>query len=97
MRCYPLQLHYLVAPVEIPCHCVLFVVPKRRVKRATARNKIKRQLRAAYRQHKHLLYAQKKTTYLFLSYVYIGHAQAVKFDQLSNSISKTVKHLCDYV
>jgi ribonuclease P protein component len=42
---------YAGAPVQ-----VLIICPKKRFKRAHTRNRIKRQIREMYRQHKHLLW-----------------------------------------
>ncbi|PID69572.1 MAG: ribonuclease P protein component [Flavobacteriales bacterium] len=54
---YPLLLKYL--PIEHPGNFpvqIAFSVPKKKIKKATQRNRIKRQLREIYRQHKNDLY-----------------------------------------
>ncbi len=53
---FPLRIVYM--PVEgenLPAATILISVPKKRFKRAVKRNRVKRQVREAYRKNKHLL------------------------------------------
>ena len=54
---------------QVVNHQALFSVPKSRLKKAVDRNKIKRRLREAYRQHKHLMTSSPRPPYT-LGYVY---------------------------
>lgn len=52
---FPLRVVYLpVEELDVPVS-ILVSVPKRRFKRAVKRNRVKRQIREAYRLNKHLL------------------------------------------
>ncbi|WP_308762358.1 ribonuclease P protein component [uncultured Bacteroides sp.] len=53
---FPLRIVYM--PVEgdtLPIATILISVPKKRFKRAVKRNRVKRQIREAYRKHKQIL------------------------------------------
>lgn len=53
---FPLRIVYM--PVEgekLPIASILISVPKKRFKRAVKRNRVKRQIREAYRKHRQLL------------------------------------------
>lgn len=53
---FPLRIVYMpVEGEELPAVSVLISVPKKRFKRAVKRNRVKRQIREAYRKHKYLL------------------------------------------
>jgi ribonuclease P protein component len=52
---YPLRAIYRLVEGEGPTASILISVPKKRFKRAVKRNRVKRQLREAYRRQKHLL------------------------------------------
>lgn len=54
---FPLRVVYMpVEPAEgDEAASILISVPKKRFKRAVKRNRVKRQVREAYRKHKHLL------------------------------------------
>ncbi|MDF9800636.1 ribonuclease P protein component [Catalinimonas alkaloidigena] len=69
---YPIRLIYL--PVEeLEHHQVLFTVPRRHFKKAVDRNRLKRQMREAYRQHKHLItYKSPGDVHFLLGYIYIA-------------------------
>ena len=55
MSAYPLRLVYLPVERDGVGAKVLISVPKRHFKRAVKRNRVKRQVREAYRMHKQLL------------------------------------------
>ncbi len=58
---------------DVPARC-LINAPKKKFKRATDRNRIKRQIREAYRKNKHELYRllNEKDYQLHVSITYIG-------------------------
>lgn len=62
MAAYPLRLVYLKTQTgeDIPPAQMLVSVPKRCFKRAVKRNRVKRQVREAYRKNKHILYDKLK-------------------------------------
>ncbi|MEM9846453.1 MAG: ribonuclease P protein component [Bacteroidota bacterium] len=96
---YPLRLVWLsmdkeavdIAPVQIA-----FSVPKKKFKSAVDRNRIKRQMREAWRLNKHLLYEQiasRSFTYVFMI-IYVGKQQvpyAEIAQQTQQIIQKFVK------
>ena len=72
---FPLKLLYLTS-TEISQSQVLFTVPKRNFKKAVDRNRIKRQMREAYRSHKHTIpYSADKDAHFLLAYIYIAREQ----------------------
>ena len=89
---YPIRFIYL--PVaDLPCHQVLFSVPKRNFKRAVDRNRIKRQMREAYRLHKHLIpYNPANNVRFLLAYIYIGK-QKIAYQQLETKIKQSLNRL----
>ena len=58
MSCYPLRAVYALVPMadDGSSAKMMVSVPKRHFKRAVKRNRVKRQVREAYRKQKHLLY-----------------------------------------
>lgn len=58
MAAFPLRLVYMKSPAgeDGPAAQMLVSVPKRCFKRAVKRNRVKRQVREAYRKNKHILY-----------------------------------------
>ena len=52
---FPFKIIYLKADPALPSHQVLFSVPKKNFKRAVDRNKIKRQLKEAFRLNKSII------------------------------------------
>jgi ribonuclease P protein component len=88
---YPVVLYYQkYQPDNYPYHKVLVSVSKKNFKKSVVRNKIKRRIREAYRQHKHLLYNKKPDLPFLLGYVYISkNIQSYKSieEQVINSIN----------
>ena len=87
---FPLALYYLqYEPEKSPFNKLLVSVPKKHFKRSVVRNKIKRRIREAYRQHKHLMYNKTGGLPFLLGYVYISkNVQSYKSieEQVINSI-----------
>jgi ribonuclease P protein component len=67
---FPLKLIYKQTPFESPFPVrAMFVVPKKKHKRANKRNTIKRRMREVYRLHKHSLYEAIKTQKIDLMFI----------------------------
>lgn len=65
MTAFPLRVVYLVQEADepqMPQVQMMVSVPKRCFKRAVRRNRVKRQVREAYRKHKQMLFAQLAAT-----------------------------------
>lgn len=72
---FPVKLIYLSSS-EISQNQVLFAVPRRNFKKAVERNRIRRQMREAYRLHKHRIsYSPDKDVRFLLAYIYIARKQ----------------------
>ena len=91
-------LYIEVPQSEQPSCRVVFSVPKRSFKKAVDRNRIKRQMREVYRQHKHLLYkhltAKQKHIHIYIIY---GAKQIVSFDELSQNLIQALQLLANKV
>ena len=72
LKQYPLKLLYLKAdlPVEVKCQAAM-AVPKKRIKHAVKRNRIKRLMREAYRLNKASIFNRIVGNYALL-FLYIG-------------------------
>lgn len=67
---FPLKLIYKQSEFESPFPVrSMFVVPKKKHKRANKRNTIKRRMREVYRLHKHNLYETLKTQKIDLMFI----------------------------
>ena len=89
----PLKLMYLPAEFmsDFPARC-MFVVPKKKFKRANKRNALKRRMREAYRLHKEDLYKALGDRKLDLAFIYLSHEPA---DYAS--IEASIKHLLTFL
>lgn len=89
-KLFPLALYYMqYEPEGFPFYKLLISVPKKHFKKSVVRNKIKRRIREAYRQHKHLMYNKTSGLPFLLGYVYISkNVQSYKSieEQVINSI-----------
>lgn len=93
MSAYPLRVVFMpVASTETPSPAIVLVsVSKRHFKLAVNRNRVKRQVREAYRRHKHLLNAaleRQPECHLLLAFLWLS-------DRLYSSaeVDRHVKHL----
>jgi ribonuclease P protein component len=68
-----------------------FAVPKRNFKLAVARNGVKRQLREAFRLHKHLLSAESGRKFALL-FLYLGKDKP-QYAQLEASVQKLLEEM----
>lgn len=83
---YPLRFVYY-APQDAPPGQpqVLISVSKRYFKRATDRNRLKRQIREAYRLNKHILYQNPEQAPQLLGILYIGKEKK-SFDSIQKKL-----------
>jgi ribonuclease P protein component len=76
-----------------------FAVPKRMVKKATARNRIKRQLRAAFQRQENVLrgtFLAKPNVYSLI-FMYCDSKKEVAFSTLEKSVYENIKSLVDSI
>jgi ribonuclease P protein component len=92
---YPVRVVWipLTVPSESPVQ-VLVSAPKKQFKTATARNRIKRLVREAWRLHKHELYAQlapgQPPIALLLMYI---AKEELSFKEVENGVKKAISKL----
>ena len=96
LKGFPVALSYFIssAPLEDAGVVIMVSVPKKKVKKAVHRNKIKRQLREAYRTQKHSLVAAAKDSKLriHLAFVYQGDHSS-NFTEISEKIKQHLSRL----
>lgn len=96
---YPIKLIYQVEEripdgfKENPHFKVLFIIPKRYLKKASKRNLAKRRLREAFRINQNLLdpYRESGKT-IYLAFIYVS-AEVVSFKQLELAVVKLLSNL----
>ena len=91
---FPVRLLYLEQGSK-PVTQAAFAVSKRNFKTAVSRNRIKRQLREAYRTHKQLLTANNGKNFAFL-FLYIGKDRP-HYSELEAAIVELLKKLADEI
>lgn len=92
-RSYPLKCYFLPWDA-INTPQVLIAVPKRHIKKAVMRNKIKRRIREAYRQRQHAICPEVVGTPLLLGFVFVGkEVQDTQYRALAQSIRKSINHI----
>ena len=74
---FPIKLIYKLAEFESPFPIrAMFVVPKKKYKRANKRNIIKRRMREAYRLNKQTLYESVGNTKYDIMFVYLSNEES---------------------
>lgn len=87
---YPIKLFFL--PTQNGQNTkAAFSVPKHRFKKAVDRNRIKRQIKEAYRHQKHLLKNNEDSRYL-LFFLYIGKETAL-YNTIDTSLVDVIKKI----
>lgn len=90
---YPFRVVYLKVPRQTVSIKMMVSVPKKRLKHAVDRNRIKRLAREAYRLNKHLLSDNLSTDYtLLVGFIYIGNSVR-SFETTSKGITDALTKL----
>jgi ribonuclease P protein component len=98
VQAFPVRIFWSYAN-ELPFPAqVMFSVPKRKFKKATDRNRIKRQMREVYRNNKHLLYETLENTgkQIVFAVLYTGDKEP-EFEQFSGKIILTLQRLSEEI
>lgn len=89
LKKYPIKLLYLSVDSQEINNQVLISVPKRKVRRAVHRNRIKRLIRESYRKQKSLLSSSYS-----LAFVYMG-TEEISYTQVSQLVDALLKQLLE--
>jgi ribonuclease P protein component len=92
---YPFRIVYLEdAKKEDVSAQVLFSVPKKRFKRAVKRNRLKRQMKEAYRLHKSelLKFLENKDTALHIAFTYVSNDE-LPYTQIEKKMIEAMEKL----
>lgn len=89
LKKYPIKLLYLAVDSQEINNQVLISVPKRKVRRAVHRNRIKRLIRESYRKQKSLLSSSYS-----LAFVYMG-TEEISYTQVSQLVDALLKQLLE--
>lgn len=96
---YPLRLVYKLKPIT-ECYeqktdrfKLLFVVPKKNIKKAVQRNRIRRKIKESFRLQQHQLIIPEGYIYL-LAFIYIAKkGEEEEMNRIGESVSKLIKEL----
>ena len=91
---FPIKLIYLEYESQ-DCHKAAFAIPKKNFKKAISRNRIKRQMREAYRLHKQLLRPHNGKNFALL-FLYISKDEP-QYRQLETSMRALLNQIADEI
>ena len=94
---FPLRVVYLETAFSIPSTpSVLISVPKKRIKSAVKRNRVKRQVREAYRLNKHYLDAVTDNidSHLDIAFVYVKE-ELIEYSTIEKGMRKGLKEIAN--
>lgn len=91
-KAFPLKV-VILHDASLDHHQAAFSVPKRNFKLAVSRNRIKRQMKEAYRLHKHLLTNTNGKKFALL-FTYIGKDKST-YAQLDTSVQNLLKKIIE--
>lgn len=94
---FPIKLMYLKSDFEseYPARA-MFVVPKKKHKRANKRNTLKRRMREAYRLNKHELYTVLNQQKIDIMFIYLSNEE-LDYQTIEKTIQSLIKHLINQV
>lgn len=95
---YPLRLVYQKAEAAragFPVQAA-FSVPKRKFKRATDRNHIRRKVREAWRKHKHRLYLKLEEGEAYDFMILYTAKEPAPFDEIERAVNIMIKRFLKY-
>lgn len=97
---FPITVHWKIiksAPTQSPAQ-VLIVAPKRRLRHAVDRNRVKRIMRESYRLQKHRLYSTLEATNqkLIISLSY-SHHEIYEFQSIYRKIEKAIDKIISQI
>ena len=94
---FPIKLMYLKSDFEseYPARA-MFVVPKKKHKRANKRNTLKRRMREAYRLNKHELYKVLNQQKIDIMFIYLSDEE-LDYQTIEKTIQSLIKHLINQV
>lgn len=87
---FPIKAVYL-STEKLPLHQAGFSVPKRQIKSAVDRNRIKRQMREAFRLNKHSL-PDSDSTHFAVLFIFLGRG-LVPYQEIEKSIKALISKL----
>lgn len=92
---FPIKLIYKVSQFESPFPVrAMFVVPKKKHKRANKRNTIKRKMREVYRLNKHQLYEHLSNNKLDIMFVCLSNEE-LDYATIEKSMKDLIKKLIE--
>jgi ribonuclease P protein component len=90
---FPIKLIYKSTEFESPFPVrAMFVVPKKKHKRANKRNIIKRRMREVYRLNKHTLYESLKTQKIDLMFICLSNEE-LEYNVIEKNMSQLIDAL----
>jgi ribonuclease P protein component len=95
--CFPIKLIAVEQPSVLSCSAIKtgFAVPKRVVKKAVCRNRLKRQMRAAFQKHENVLrgtFLAPHTDYKLI-FMYCDKKTDISFSVVEDAILANIKAL----
>lgn len=99
---FPLRVVYMpLTPEENTADAsILISVPKKRFKHAVKRNLVKRQVREAYRHHKHILLdalkAKETPTKMILAFIWLDN-KIYSTEQVAYKVKKLLIHIAEEI
>lgn len=97
---FPLRVVYMTLDTEetIADASILISVPKKRFKHAVKRNLVKRQVREAYRHHKHILLdaiqASEQPKKMILAFIWLDH-RIHTTEEVDFRVKKLLQHVAE--
>lgn len=91
---FPFKLIYKISEFESPYPVrAMFVVPKKKHKRANKRNDIKRRMREVYRLNKHIIYQSLQSQKIDLMFICLSNEE-LEYTTIEKSMLQLIGTLC---